>query len=87
MRSTDIVAYAFNADIYCPDCIIGAFNGNSDDYDSETILGILASGLGIERYDEASFDSSEFPKVVFAHQVDDSDTCGSCSEAFLWTIL
>jgi hypothetical protein len=66
MKNYDIVAYTFNADIYCPNCIVGAYNGNSDDYDAETMLSLLASGLGIERNDEESFDSSEFPKVVFA---------------------
>jgi hypothetical protein len=38
LKNYDIVAYTFNADIYCPNCIVGAYNGNSDEYDAETML-------------------------------------------------
>lgn len=82
MKAFDIVGYTFNADEYCPDCIVGAYNGNSNDYDSETMLDILAGGKGIDRMDESSFDSGYFPKVIFASQVEsaESDICGSCHQ-------
>jgi hypothetical protein len=79
-KSFDIAGYMFQADIVCPDCVVGAYNGNSNDYDAETMLGILAGNLGIERYDESSFDSDEFPKVVFVDNITEGDVCGECGE-------
>jgi hypothetical protein len=77
-----IIGYTFNADCYCPDCIIGAYNGNSDDYDAEAMLTILASARGIERGDEYSFDSGDFPKVIFSHQFE-GEICGKCSRPLI----
>lgn len=35
----------------------------------------------MDRYDERTFDSDDFPKVVFRDQLSDGDTCGTCGEA------
>jgi hypothetical protein len=42
----------------------------------EPMLDRVAYVWGIDREDESSYDSGEFPKVVFRDMTDD-DTCGS----------
>lgn len=58
---------------------------------TEDILGTVAKSLNLcgnrpagtfDRYDEHSFDSGEFPKVVFGSQVDEPETCETCGEEF-----
>ncbi len=46
--------------------------------DVETALDFIAKLQGIDRYDEATYDSEDFPKVVFRDQVEDDDVCGIC---------
>ena len=78
----EIVAYTYQADIYCPECVLEVMdyeprnrNTNSvEDYLSicygvvEDYLNEIASdpSYPINRSDEYSFDSDIFPKVVFA---------------------
>lgn len=63
-----IVGYVFQASIYCPKCAgnIGRTFGGSWTTKSTTeeILDNAARYIGVDRTDETSFDSSEFPKVV-----------------------
>lgn len=98
MHATTIVGYTFNADNYCPDCTFDGWNGNRPadmpGYASvEQLLTAIAKSRGIDRDDESSFDSGDFPKVIFADQVHDGcsldngyepgqcgDRCGSCHE-------
>jgi len=91
-RPDDIVGYTFKADTYCPDHIIAQLPvGPSEDFDgwalahgvtmtAEQNLDEIAYAFGIDRGDEASFDSDYFPKVVFRDQADDTDVCGVCHE-------
>jgi hypothetical protein len=96
-HSTDIVGYTYKADQYCPGCIIdqvfstygmAAFSKNV-----ETALTLTAENLDIDRFNESSYDSDEFPKVIFRDQVrhgedptddkegwDPTDRCGCCGE-------
>jgi hypothetical protein len=85
-HATDIVGYTYAADVFCPDHIVYMVTGNGNDYDTETTLGLLASARGIERMDEKSFDSDEFPKVVFASDAwQSTDVCGWCGHAIVTT--
>lgn len=80
----DIVAYSYRADIYCPLCILSMCNEPSEfeEYrDVECALADYALILGIDRYDEYSYDSGDFPKVVFRDSVEDPEYCGHCHEA------
>lgn len=92
-----IVAYTFQADLYCPDHIGAAVqetlplderhpvdeDGGEYPWDTEWLLDQLAKGLGIDRYDEHTFDSDHFPKVVFAGQLEEEEHCANpeCEEA------
>jgi len=90
--STTIVGYVFNASIYCPGHIIDALpTGEGEAFDGwavgtlvdmtvEENLDEIAFAFQIERQDEATFDSSEFPKVIFASQVAAEDCCETCGE-------
>lgn len=44
----------------------------------ETILDFLAGRDLVDRTDETSFDSGDFPKVVFESQLDGGETCDDC---------
>jgi hypothetical protein len=88
----DVVAYTYRADIYCPTCVVEMThyspNGNPADRkitNAEPYLDVVARIRGINRENEHSFDSDEFPKVVFRDSVNDDpdarpEVCGKCGE-------
>ena len=51
--------------------------------ESENILHKLSFLMGINLDDYYSFDSDNFPKVVFADQVEEDEYCGVCLEKIL----
>lgn len=88
-----IAGYTYRADTYCPPCVIvqlptgpgGEFDGwalaHSADYpamDVEQNLDEIAFAFGIDRMDEWSFDSGDFPKVIFSTDTTEDDICGGC---------
>lgn len=79
MRPDDVVAYAYRADLYCAACMVVQIGGTSANTDlMESALDHAAATLAIDRRDERSFDSDDFPKVVFRDQVQADDRCGGC---------
>lgn len=94
MRATDIVGYTFNADQFHPECL-RLPTGKGEAFDGwaladgvwmpvEQNLDEIAAAFGINRQDESTFDSGDFPKVIFASQVeDDDDVCGRCGAPLL----
>jgi hypothetical protein len=81
MHAIDVIAYTYNADTYCPHCVAVAFErteGPSLFDGAEAILDARATEAGIDRYAEETFDSGDFPKVVFASMVEGDENCGSC---------
>jgi hypothetical protein len=88
MRATAIAGYTFQAETLCSSCVVDALpTGEGEAFDgwrdatgqmsAEQNLNELAAAFGIDRMDEYSFDSGDFPKVIFASQVD-GDTCDRC---------
>lgn len=93
-HSTDIVAYTYAADNYCPPCTLAEYRShrqaagmcidsvpigaNRETFTVESALDDYASMRGIDRYTETSFDSGEFPKVVFRDQLESLEHCGRC---------
>ncbi|MGH9228314.1 MAG: hypothetical protein ACRD07_06190 [Acidimicrobiales bacterium] len=83
-RVDEIAAYLYRAGLYCPACAIEAMIAHRDaspaarDMPVEAVLDQCAEALALDRGDEASFDSSEFPKVVLRIDVADGDRCSSC---------
>ena len=86
---TRIAGYIYWADIYCPECIIEIMIARGDaspaarDMPPETVLDQCAGAMGIDRYDEATYDTDEFPKVAFVFHIVDGDTCGRCLQPIL----
>lgn len=91
MRSDTVVGYTYAADIYCPDHIVAVMGEAAYGYRAEQRLHQLAWSRNIDRYDERTFDSDDFPKVIFADMVHDGctadngyepgqcgDQCGRC---------
>lgn len=93
-HATDIVGYMFTADVYCSDCIIDVVTCQPQFYgwalaegvqmSTEDNLSEIAAAFSIDRMDEGSFDSGEFPKVIFGSQVEsDEERCGACEEPLI----
>lgn len=90
MNDYDIVAYSYRADEYCPACIIEKVNelanfGSLDWalFDTESWLVGAANILGINREDESSYDSDDFPKPCMRYQMEDYEdgtnrVCAEC---------
>jgi len=88
MNLWDIVGYVYNADIYCEDCIAAMFEREDEDAPSifdgaETILDDEARRRGIDRDDESSYDSNDFPKAILASEVEGDEYCGKCLEKLI----
>lgn len=85
-KAWDIVAYIYQAEELCPTCTIEALLRNGEaspaarDMNEETVLDQIAGANAIDRHDESSFDSDDFPKVVFASDAD-GEQCDACGEA------
>ena len=82
-RSTDIVAYTGNAENLCPPCAARSVGWDGDG-NPHTYIETAGIARGINVHDERSFDSSEWPKVIFNSQVEDADErCDHCAESFI----
>lgn len=90
MNSADIVAYTFAGGNYHPQCL-RLPTGEGEAFDGwalaasvfmsvEDDLDQVANALQINRRDETTFDSDEFPKVVFLDQVVEGECCFRCGE-------
>ena len=84
MRAWTIVGYTYRAENYTPAGIITALpTGEGEQFDgwgdatrtmgAEEFLDGIAQAFGIDRQEEYSFDSNDFPKVIFASQVEDEE--------------
>ena len=82
-----IAGYVYRAEMLCPSCTVKKLRDGIAGYgpfewdraDVEAVLDSVATANGIDRYDESTYDSDEFPKVVFGFQTD-GDTCDGCGE-------
>lgn len=94
MHATDIVAYTYNADNYCTGCILEVLpTGEGEKFDGwedmshsmsvESNLREIAFAFSIDYDDLASYDSGEFPKPIFASQVEEDEHCGKCHELII----
>lgn len=91
MRPDTIVGYTYKAENVCPNCVLVRLlqakeaspavleEGTS----TEDWLDQIAGANAIDRQDERSFDSDEFPKVVFADSVEDDESCGVCGKVLV----
>jgi hypothetical protein len=90
-KSYAISGYAYQADLICTDCARAAaafalaapgeaaFMGRPTDGDNtEAFLDRWAASVGIDRMDERTYDSGDFPKVVFFDGLEGTETCGEC---------
>lgn len=79
MAMTDIVGYTYRAENYTPTALIelliadGSLTAEAREIREEDALTALAAQRGIDRMDEWSFDSDDFPKVIFDSQVTEDD--------------
>lgn len=84
-RPWEPAAYDYEDARWCSACVIERLLGRfelrdvSMAMDDEVCLDRLAVALGLDRYDEPSYDSANFPKAVLADQLaGDSQACCAC---------
>lgn len=86
MKAWDIVGYSLEGETLCPKDVIevlierGEASPAARDMRTEDALDQIAGANGIDRQDERTFDSGDFPKVVFASDVQDDEFCDRCGE-------
>lgn len=82
----DIVGYVYKADTWCEECVLheavadyGASHFLLTSKNVEYSLEVLGKRKGINTEDEYSYDSDEFPKVMF-RESEGLDFCANCGE-------
>lgn len=86
MKAWDIVGYTYQADTFCPKDVIevlierGEASPAARDMRTEDALDQIAGANGIDRQDERTFDSGDFPKVIFESDVEGDERCAECGE-------
>lgn len=89
MKSYDVVAYTYQSSLVHGRCLVDemvrerVLSPAAYEMDPETVLDQHAAANGIDRTDEHTFDSDDFPKVVFADEVQPDDYCEDCFESLL----
>jgi hypothetical protein len=97
VKSWAVVGYTYQAEILCGSCTASRVTANPGDTahgtrpplyrrtpeQAEQIIATAARIKGVDRDDEHTYDSGDFPKVIFADQVDASERCGLCHSALL----
>lgn len=82
MRADSIVGYVYRAELWCGPCIARKYHASPNE-DAEAILNYSAEIRRINRHDEPTYDSENFPKVAFACGMDLGDQCCMCGEYLL----
>lgn len=79
-----VSGYTYNTENFCVDCILTAFSGVQERighvFDVDAVLDIVAGAMDINRQDERTFDSSEFPKVILDQDVLPGERCNNCGD-------
>lgn len=95
MSTITPVAYQYDTELYCPDCILATLGEHQGSTDTESALNVAAHNKGIDRHREEMYDSGDFPKAVFdvarclwcatmdVHRECEPECCCGCGEE-LW---
>jgi hypothetical protein len=78
MNSYDIAGYNYMAEMWCEYCVAEQIAIEEGWADCPSLV-VAANRLGVDAMDEHSYDSDEFPKVVFADQTQEGDHCTYCN--------
>jgi len=87
VNGSDIAGYLFGGEPFCPSCIHDLFIPfdliGGPDRSTEDILSLVAAQRGIQRHDDTSFSSYEFPKPSYVSDVSGADICIFCGKRLL----
>lgn len=91
MKSWTIVGYTYRAENWMPNAIVAQLTTNPGNVhhksasvpNAEAHLDLLARIAHIDRYDESSYDSDDFPKVIFADSVEEGETFRDCDGSYV----
>lgn len=80
-KSDAIVGYTFKAQQFCPEHLIefmvqnGYLSPAARDMRVEDVLDQHAGAEGVDREDQHSFDSDDFPKTILDQQLEEVEEC------------
>ena len=77
MKAWTIIGYAYKADIYCSVCVVERLREDNPEAPTYTVED-TAKEFGIDTENEHTFDSDDFPKVVFAADIEEAEYCCRC---------
>lgn len=92
MKAWTVVGYTYAADEYCTSCMEDLAADAVAQLDPERIIFPIGEDVirlwarlrGIDYANESSYDSGDFPKVIFADMVEsDDEYCGCCHRPLL----
>ena len=89
LKADATVGYTYRAETLCPTDVVEALIASglaapaARDMNEEEALDQIAGANCIDREDESTFDSDEFPKVVFSVQVEDDERCDRCGQSMI----
>lgn len=87
MNGTTITGYLYGGETYCTDCIYDLFLPfdliNSRDRSTEDVLDYIAHQRSINRHDENSYSSYQFPHPLLLADTSEADVCDLCGRRLL----
>jgi hypothetical protein len=82
MNGSDITGYLFRGETFCPTCIHDLFVpfdwAGGSQHSTEEILDRVATEQGVNRHNEKSFGSRQFPQALYLDDVTRADLCFFC---------
>lgn len=82
-KGDDIAGYTWKAENLCLSCITDQLSPCPQGNTNEEKLDYLAEFFGVNRNDETSFDSEDFPKPIFISELDTENECSRCGAELL----
>lgn len=66
----NIAGYTYKAENLCAECVLNALDRGAGlnlgwEYEPDNIIRLVAICMGIDMDDESSYDSDDFPKIIF----------------------
>jgi hypothetical protein len=88
MNGTHIAGYFYRGQVYGPECIGKLFMerryvAGLDYQDAEAVLDHAARRFGINRHDQRSYSSRQFPHPLYLSDVSEADRCTICGRPLL----
>ena len=89
LNSSDVIAYAYHADVVCPRCTIdlllreGKASPAARDMAPDDAVRQIVDSNGFDYDDLHTYDSDDLPKPITVDEAEPPEVCGECFEWIL----